>query len=311
MRARIVLLLIALVTGAAGPPPERVALLRRGVNVTNWFRYPPSAAPGALDAYLSDAAIATLRGAGFTFVRLPVAPALVPERLASVRRAVARLERAGLAVMVEAHDDAGGAGARARLLAFWAALAPALRGFDARLTFPEVMNEPVFANDPAGWEALQAEALAVIRASLPDATVVLTGNEWGGVDGLLRLRPAADANVVYSVHFYEPMEVTTFVRATRFDADAAAARIGAVGAWARAHGAVVVAGEFGISARQPASLRAAWLSTVRRAFEAQGIGWALWGLDDVHGFDLPRPPPANPALDPAVLDALGLARVGR
>ncbi len=97
---------------------------------------------------------------------------------------------------------------RLRLVSTWKLLARALAGLDQATLFPEVLNEPVFADDPAAWEALQAETLAAIRQSLPTATAVLTGGRWGGVDGLLALHPVADPNVVYSVHFYEPMELT-------------------------------------------------------------------------------------------------------
>jgi hypothetical protein len=45
---------------------------------------------------------------------------------------------------------------------------------------------------------------------------------------------------------------------------------------------------------------------VRKGCERAGIGWALWGYDDVMGFDVPRPPPPRPPLDPALLRALGL-----
>ena len=67
---------------AAGEPPS--AVLRRGINITNWFRFPPSRDPAALRAYLSDAALDELKRIGFTFVRLPVQPDLLrgPEALA-------------------------------------------------------------------------------------------------------------------------------------------------------------------------------------------------------------------------------------
>ena len=82
---------------AAGEPPS--AVLRRGINITNWFRFPPSRDPAALRAYLSDAALEELKRIGFTFVRLPVQPDLLgaPDALAD---AVARVQRHGLAVVV-------------------------------------------------------------------------------------------------------------------------------------------------------------------------------------------------------------------
>ena len=95
-----------------------------------------------------------------------------------------------------------------RLLATWHTLAPLLRRFDPATTFPEVLNEPVFAGDPAAWAELQHEALTAIRSVLPANTIVLTGADWGSIAGLLSLAPEADPNVIYSIHLYEPAELT-------------------------------------------------------------------------------------------------------
>jgi endoglucanase len=216
LRGLLLLMLLAFGgTALAEPAAERLAALRRGVNLTNWFRYPARADPAAIAGYLGDAAIADLARAGFGFVRLPVQPEFIaadPARLALLGEAIRRLQRHGLAVVVVAHPASwrleSSAPDRAGLLAFWRAVGPLLAGADPRLTFPEVLNEPVFPDDPAGWAALQASALAVIRASLPAHTVILTGQDWGSIGGLLALAPVADGNVIYSVHFYDPAELT-------------------------------------------------------------------------------------------------------
>ncbi len=72
-----------------------------------------------------------------------------------------------------------------------------------------------------------------------------------------------------------------------------------VGRWARAHGVPVLLNEFGVL--RPAAPRAdrlLWLATVRRAAEAESIGWTHWDFDE--GFALVvdgRP-------DPGVVEAL-------
>jgi hypothetical protein len=299
--------------------------------------------------------MARLRDAGFTFVRLPVDPALLTDGATrdALVAAVRRLHRARLAVVVSLHPVGWRleteAGDRARLLAAWRGLAPALRPLDPALLVPEILNEPVFPGDPAGWAALQRAALRVVRAALPRSTVLLTGHDWGSVAGLLALTPDPDPNVAYSFHLYDPAELTSLAayrpgldraavarlrfpagegpacRATaarardaatrdlmlfyctlRWDEARVAERLEAAAAWARRHDAVVLAGEFGASAMLNPSARLAWLRTVRARCEAHGIGWALWGYDDVMGFDVPRPPNAAPLLDPGVLRALGL-----
>lgn len=220
--ARVLGLLLAaalLLDGGAAravAPAARLAVLARGVNIVHWFRFPPSNQPAALEHDLDAAAIVSLRQAGFTFVRLPVGLEEVmrdghvdPARLAVVVSVVGRLEQAGLGVLVTAfpeqvhnwdlqHDVA----ARARLLGFWREMAPALRRLPPGLTFPELVNEPT--TDAATWDTLQRQLLAIVRAALPADTVILTGSNWGSIDGLLAAQPLPDRDVVYSVHTYEP-----------------------------------------------------------------------------------------------------------
>jgi endoglucanase len=214
-----VVLLLALLScctllAHAEPTAERLAVLRRGVNITNWFRYPPSQDARAIRVYLGDTAIEDLRRAGFTFVRLPVQPEVLTGAgvLAALADALTRLQHHGLGVVVSVHPVdwhlETASGDRARLLAVWRSLAPALRPFDPRLTFAEALNEPVFPDEPQGWARLQRQALAEIRASLPANTIVLTGNNWGSIDGLFAMVPEPDPNVVYSFHLYEPAELT-------------------------------------------------------------------------------------------------------
>lgn len=350
----LLLLLLSASLAQAAPPPDHLRALQRGVAITGWFRFPSSADPAALRAYLPDSAMADLRRAGFTFVRLPVQPEFLagsPERLPLLVEAVRRLQRAGLAVVIDAHPTTWQLeireADRTALLVFWRTLAPALRPLAPRLTFPELLNEPVFPNAPDQWAALQDTLLHAVRADLPDDTVVLTGNDWGSIGGLTALRPAADPNVVYSFHFYEPAELTALaayrqgldraalarlpfpVRQPACDLLAAstdpdtggvirfyctlhwgpsriADRIAAATAWGRRNHAALLLGEFGVSAALAPLVRTAWLRAVRQACEAGGIGWALWGYDDIMGFAVTRPPGPHPMLQPDLLRALGL-----
>ena len=183
-------------------------VLTRGINITGWFRFPASRDPAVLAAYLSDQALADLRTAGFDFVRLAIDQDVndTAVLIASIRR----IQRHGLTVVVSLHphdwhlETAGD-----QLRAFWRSLAPALRSLDPARTVPEIVNEPVFPNDPSAWAALQHAVLSDIRQALPNATVVLTGQDWGSIGGLLALTPEDDPNVIYSFHFYDPAELTS------------------------------------------------------------------------------------------------------
>jgi len=213
-------LLLVAAPGWARPPEARLAQLARGIAITSWFRFPASTDSSNLAAYMPDAAMADLRARGFTFVRLPVqqsflAPAgnLDAARLSSLTAAIMRLRRANLAVVVALFGDGWkletSAADRVTLLRLWSSLAPALSKFGGEAVFPEVLNEPVFAGTPSAWAGLQADTLRAIRVTSPDATVVLTGANWGSVEGLLALAPVGDQNVIYTVHSYDPTILTT------------------------------------------------------------------------------------------------------
>lgn len=204
----------------AEPVARHHVTLTRGINITAWFRFPASRDPAVLAGYLSDQALADLQAAGFNFVRLAIdpdiadTPALIP--------AIRRIQRQGLTVVISPHPhdwhlETDGD----RLRRFWRILAPALHKLDPLRTVPEVVNEPVFPNDPAGWARLQHLVLTEIRRALPNATIVLTGQDWGSIGGLLALTPEDDPNVIYSFHFYDPSELTSLA-AYRANLDRAA-----------------------------------------------------------------------------------------
>lgn len=337
----------------AQAPPTLLDHLRRGVAITGWFRFPASRDPAALSRWMSDGAMEDLHRTGFGFVRLAMDPDVLEAK--GVRdvaiAAVCRLQRHGLAVVVDAHPTTwhleSDAADRDRLRAFWRTMGPALRRCDPQLMVPEILNEPVFPGNPAGWTALQHAILTDLRTALPHSTILLTGQDWGSIGGLLALIPEADPNVLYSFHFYDPPELTSlaayrpgldrtalarlpFPVGDRTACDATAAgpaadtmryycamgwdraaiqqRIGSAAAWARTHHVMLLAGEFGASNALNPPARLAWLATAREALEAQGIGWTLWGYDDIMGLAVPRPPVARPILDGNVLTALGLPR---
>lgn len=349
-----VLLVLGTAAASARPPPDRVALLARGVNITGWFRFAPAGDRRALRSYLGDAAIEALRRTGFTFVRLAVDPTRLADAgfIAAVVDATSRMTAARLAVVVSLHPPDWHLETqetdRRALRAGWQRLAPALRGMAPGMVFLELLNEPVFPGDPDGWQALQRDVLGIVRAAAPDRTIVLTGHDWSSIAGLRALRPESDPNVVYTFHLYDPPELTAlaayrpgldravlsrlpfpvrdraacervaagtdaatsgvirFYCAMGWTEDSIATRIAAAARWAQAHDAVLLAGEFGATATLNPTARRNWLRAVREACEANGIGWALWGYDDIMGFAVARPPAGVPVLDRGVLHALGL-----
>jgi len=85
---------------------------------------------------------------------------------------------------------------------------PAIAGLD-------LMNEPNppwpsgdIAQAQADWNPLAEQAIAAIRRRRPAMPIVFEPVAGGNVLGLLGMRPFADPEIVYSIHFYTPHDIT-------------------------------------------------------------------------------------------------------
>jgi aryl-phospho-beta-D-glucosidase BglC (GH1 family) len=211
-------------TAKPGVAPERLVRLSRGVNVPHWMAM-TSGTPdrAAREAYFGRADVRRLRAAGFTHVRVPIDPAMIwdekaqrptSEGAGEVRAAVEMILEAGLSVCVDVYPAPGQlavdekAGRAAMLERVWGLLASELKSTDPERVFFELCNEPNGIKDAQAWSKVQQELVRQVRAIAPTHTLILTGDQWGGIDGLVRTTPVSDRNVVYSFHFYEPMTFT-------------------------------------------------------------------------------------------------------
>ncbi|MGQ0586658.1 MAG: glycoside hydrolase family 5 protein [Gammaproteobacteria bacterium] len=205
-------------TGAAMAQPPALARLTRGVNLSTWLQHGPAQAD-----YMPDSRDwARLAALGLQHVRVPVDPAALvderglprPQALAGLRAAIEGANRAGLLVVLAAQLPPE---PKARLVAsepdrvalagFWRWLAGALRDLPADKLAFEPLNEPE-TSDAAASRALLQSLAGEIRAVAPKHTLIVSGHRYAGVVELEMLEPLADANVVYSFHFYEPHNFT-------------------------------------------------------------------------------------------------------
>ena len=230
---------ISLEAAAPGRPSAKEPLikLRRGINLWPWFSLtrdlpPPSRAydwpPYQADRVVPDAAdLAMLRAVGFDFVRIPVDPGplaafqgkwrarLLSDVMDAVRMSIA----ADLSVIVNLQGNAAThywnpsnilAGGDPTLLRAYLDvvhdLARLMSKLDPARVVLESVNEPPQSCDSPQWQALQVSILKTARAAAPHLTLVATGACGSMTPGLLALDPLAiaDANVLYTFHFYEP-----------------------------------------------------------------------------------------------------------
>lgn len=210
-------------TSANGVPKALLNKITNGVNLTDWFRYwtPQSYGDlGRLDRYLTPQDFAAFRRLKLKFVRLCVSPTAIyqdghpnPQVLAHVDRAIDQLERAGLAVIFDFHNEGQlkidqSADDREGFVTFWQDLARHYQGRRETETVFELVNEPVFQNNPQDWYDLQNRTVKAIRAIDPKRTLMVTSNSWSSIDTLIKMPPVPARNLIYTFHCYDPFFFT-------------------------------------------------------------------------------------------------------
>ena len=142
----------------------------------------------------------------------PTSGDIIEERGKQLDVAVERFHRAGLLVVVDLHNedrrDELDPQWQEAFVRFWGLLAGRLSRFDPELTVLEIVNEPVVDRREEEWNKLNARLAAAIRAGAPRHTIITSGPNWGGIDGLKKLKLLADRNVIYSFHCYDPFAFT-------------------------------------------------------------------------------------------------------
>lgn len=185
-----------------------------------------------------------------------------------------------------------------RFLAMWRQIAERFAKAGPGLVF-ELYNEPHNKLE-ADWNTLASRALRVVRASNPDRVVMIGPVQWNSPYALSKLVLPADANLVLTVHHYEPFAFThqgaTWVSPsppTGVDCcDAtqlAKIREGLDLAMndSKQRGYPVVVGEFGAYNKASSAARIRYLQTMRTEMAARQMPWMYWEL--AAGFGLYDP----------------------
>ena len=205
--------------GALGDPfvfgvaPSAAAHFKKGINLGNRLEAPNEGDWGGV-IHAEDFAFIAERG--FDHVRVPVrfsghalpsAPFTID--VAFFNRVDAVLDQAtaaGLAVVLDLHayDELalGVSAEKDRFLGLWAQIASHYQSRPDTLAL-ELLNEPYSQLDSA-WNDLVASGLAVVRPTNPKRLVIVDSVFWADPTRLALLRLPDDANVMASIHFYEP-----------------------------------------------------------------------------------------------------------
>jgi hypothetical protein len=201
-------------------------------------------------------------------------------------------------------------------VAFWKELAVRLRGRTGIVAY-DPLNEPHPEREaklepedagfsawlksarggPADLDRFYARIVGAIREGDPDRPILVEGYGYGGVAGLTVLKPLADPAILYSFHFYDPWQFTTF-RANKgryaypggmpdawdgpprpWDRSALDRKLEPVGQWADRHGIPakrIVAAEFGCDRLVPGARD--YLADLVKALRGRGWHWAFYSF---------------------------------
>jgi endoglucanase len=302
--------------GASPAARAYAASLQRGVNFGNMLDAP---AEGAWSLRVDDRYIALAGAGGIQNVRLPVrwsnhaspdAQARIdPVFMARVDDVVQRLLARGVPVVLDMHHyrqldgdtlDAGEAAVpdavvEHRFLAMWQQVAEHFRNAPPRLAF-ELYNEP-HGRLTARWNDLMSRGVRVVRQSNPQRIVIVGPTQWNSARGLPSFEMPPDANLVLTVHHYDPFTFThqgapwiTPAMPTGVACCSAQQLADIRGPldvaqrWGASNGYPVYVGEFGAFETVAPDDRVRYTRVMRDEIEARGMTWTYWELAGGFGF---------------------------
>lgn len=283
--------------------------LARGINFGNALDASDETALALEERYFD-----LVKAAGFDTVRLPVAwsrhaeetapYAIDEEFFARVDRAVAAALERDLNAVVNVHHyhalNEQPAQHADRFVALWSQIATRYADRSDRLHF-ELLNEACAALTPDRWNDLLPAALAAVRESKPDRTVLIGPAELNSVEALPKLRLPDDDHIAAAIHYYSPMPFTHqnahwvagsapwlgTIWGSPQDRQAVTADLTAAASWAKSHDVPLFLGEFGAYEQADMPSRTRWTAHVRAEAERLGIAWSYWEFaTDFGAYDL-------------------------
>lgn len=192
---------------------------------------------------------------------------------------------------------------QASLLANWITAAkqyagnPTVAGYD-------LLNEPTAPNGESQWLVLADQLIAGIRAVDPAHAIIFEPSPAGGPDAFVGLTPLSAENIVYSVHFYNPLAFTEQGLQTTVPLSypsTAGSPLGVVNKttlsnsltpvrqFMATYGVPIYVGEFSAVRWAPGTSAYNWVSDAISLFEAAGWSWNYHEWRGYAGWDAEIP----------------------
>jgi endoglucanase len=297
--------------GASAATEAISKALGRGVNFGNMLDAPNE---GDWRIKIEDNYFTKTKEAGFNNVRLPVrwsnhaevkAPYVIdPKFAARVDTVVNQGLATGLYLVLDMHHyrqldgDALDAGdlkvddaiLEERFLAIWGQIASRYKDTSDKLVF-EIYNEPHGRQTSEKWNEIAARAVKVIRKTNPTRPIVIGPVQWNSAKELKNLRMPDDANLIATVHNYEPFTFThqganwaspsmpTGVSCCSTEQkNQIIAPLETAKLWSEATHYPVYLGEFGAYNKADMNSRVNFSRLMRDETEKRNMSWAYWEM---------------------------------
>ncbi len=179
-------------------------------------------------------------------------------------------------------------GEKDRFFAIWDQIAAHFVDAPDTVIF-ELINEPRDQMSAEIMSAFNQELLARLRQTHPERWIILTGADWGSLQGLKEIELTYDPRVILSYHDYDPFEFTHqgvhWSRnpppvgrrwGSREDRQAMREKLDAAAQFQAETRMPLFLGEFGTFRDIPLRQRALWTREMRRGAEARGLSWCYW-----------------------------------
>jgi endoglucanase len=135
-------------------------------------------------------------------------------QLLAIDQALARLLSIGYSVSLDLHPGdqfrdlhrENAAQSMDALRDAWSNIARIAKRHPPERVFAELLNEPEI--DAQRWQAEAGQLAGFVRQALPQTTLIVGPVNWQRPDSLPDFHPLDDPNVVYAIHFYDPMVFT-------------------------------------------------------------------------------------------------------
>jgi aryl-phospho-beta-D-glucosidase BglC (GH1 family) len=316
----------------------------RGINMGGWLSQidaiqekDPDKFPGIdrhMETFIGTEDFANVKKWGFDHVRIPVDSYLfftedekpVENRFVNLDRAVEFAGGNGLRLILDLHECPGHDFSEAAKIPvqklfgdddtyikktgkIWAYLAERYAQYEHVLF--ETLNEPV-APAAGIWNDVKDRLCAEIRSHAPKSTIITGSNMWNWPSTFDSLTPFDDDNIIYSVHFYEPLlfthqnapwignpEIKTarpypgdygpgFVRkygltlsAGAWDRDRFVKEFTPVNTFSKKYNARIICNEFGVYTPVELQSQLRWYDDLLSVLKEMGIGFSYWNYKNL------------------------------